>query len=506
MSDSDLQITITADAGGVGQGTQQAKSAIAGLASALSGIQSSFTGFGAAAAKAFAAPNVSGLTGAIGQVRSSCAELGGSLGRAGEAMGAFNVSGVVRGVGQIRSALAGARPGVDAFTRSFDGLSNKTKEAFSGVGAALAGASGQAAQTKPVQPQNAQPAAPQGAGPSSTEAANSQILASNAAVTAAYAAGQQQQQAAAQKAETAKTAASDRSTAHVIANDRKLLEALKSSVDSMISTFNQGLLQMAERTKSLSQVMRSLGQQLLEDMLRVIDQIVERWAWGEAEKVLATAQGQALLQAMGLKDLAAQILIEAKKTQAVVSGVTAQTAAKSSANAAGAAPQVVNALQTLRADAAQVFGNVFAWMTSNPVTAPAAPAAAAAASAAVMAVPFAAGINVVPNDMLAVVHQGERIMPKADNTALMSALGALHGVTNVAPTTYRPPAPTLGAASAAGGPLGGAGASAGTTNHNTLVYSPQVTPQQDFRKDLQDHASDVFALMQRGLRDGVLKV
>jgi TP901 family phage tail tape measure protein len=36
--------------------------------------------------------------------------------------------------------------------------------------------------------------------------------------------------------------------------------------------------------------------------------------------------------------------------------------------------------------------------------------------------PFAAGSNYVPNDMLAMVHEGERILPKADNAELMSTL------------------------------------------------------------------------------------
>ena len=35
---------------------------------------------------------------------------------------------------------------------------------------------------------------------------------------------------------------------------------------------------------------------------------------------------------------------------------------------------------------------------------------------------FAIGTNVVPQDMLAQIHQGERIIPAADNRALMSAI------------------------------------------------------------------------------------
>ncbi len=61
---------------------------------------------------------------------------------------------------------------------------------------------------------------------------------------------------------------------------------------------------------------------------------------------------------------------------------------------------------------------------------------------------FEQGIDVVPQDMIAQIHAGERIMPAADNSALMSALGQMGG--------------------------GGQGASGGQNGGTTIVVQPQV--------------------------------
>lgn len=97
------------------------------------------------------------------------------------------------------------------------------------------------------------------------------------------------------------------------------------------------------------------------------------------------------------------------------------------------------------------------------------------AAMAAAAAGFEQGINVVPRDMIAQIHAGERIMPAADNSALMSALGARGG-----------------------GQRGGH-----TTN---ITYAPQVQPKADFREDLWAHANDVTSLINRAIRDGKLKV
>ena len=79
-------------------------------------------------------------------------------------------------------------------------------------------------------------------------------------------------------------------------NDRSLHQ-LESSMNGLVSTFSRGMAQMGAlcwvRRRSLAQVMRSLEQQILGDLFKAVDGMVEKWAWGVAENVLASSQGQA---------------------------------------------------------------------------------------------------------------------------------------------------------------------------------------------------------------------
>jgi hypothetical protein len=86
---------------------------------------------------------------------------------------------------------------------------------------------------------------------------------------------------------------------------------------------------------------------------------------------------------------------------------------------------------------------------------------------------LAVGTNYVPNDMVAQIHQGERIIPEADNAALMSAVGA-----------------------------GGRG---GDTHnyYNTLNHSPTVAnPTHDVVKQLETNKRDFARLLKGMHRDG----
>ncbi len=101
------------------------------------------------------------------------------------------------------------------------------------------------------------------------------------------------------------------------------------------------------------------------------------------------------------------------------------------------------------------------------------------ASMAASALAFGAfdrGMNVVPQDMIAQIHAGERIIPKAENSMLMARL-------------------------ADGG--GGQGASQTVTNN----YSPTIHTQgqADFGQMLEDHGHVMLAMMKRAARDGKLR-
>jgi hypothetical protein len=762
MSDSDLQITIAADASGVGQGAGQAKAAIASLTSALSGAQSTFAGFGSTVTKAFAAPNVSGLTGAIGQVRSGCADMAGALG------------GVVQGAGQARSSLDGVHSSIAGFGDAFQVVSSKITSGFGGVGTALKGLqtagaagaeglagvtqvaggataaiaavvgvaisaaaaiaswaertrdssaasaaarqnataltgalagagaafgqvgdtlasgfapaltilvaglasmanafeasykSGGAARTQidlaaagvnaltaavteiialwkteidlvtdfgragsdalrllatlvqdlknalttalspafklvrddagaawgavqssfaallkaltvgydgwkalngplvgaiggigsaftaveaaaqsvfqnilawivkvsnglvafleklpgvgagfqqlqadlaksandananigtivaivqPAQPRPAPPASPATPSPPSgaaaqdqvlatTNATNAQISASNQGVTTKFVAGVTQQVAAARSADSALAQSSAETARQIAANQKKAFNEFKSALDQTVAVFTKGLLEMGEGAKSFSQVMRSIGQQILNDMLKVVDGMIDKWAMGVAENVLASTQGQALLNALGMKDLAQYIAIQTRKVAASSAGNAAIAASSNASAAAGSASTLAITLATLRQDAAKVFGGIFAALSQNPATLPAAAPAAAAGAAMVMSYAAGGWGEVPADDMPTLLHRQEMVLPARLANPMRDMLSSY--------------------GSAGGLPAGGHSFSFGDTH---IHGAPNMSPS-DFKQALLEHRSNVAEAVAGALRGG----
>jgi hypothetical protein len=107
---------------------------------------------------------------------------------------------------------------------------------------------------------------------------------------------------------------------------------------------------------------------------------------------------------------AMQILGIGRVTAAQEAGSAAQASAQSAGSAAGAAASASSILGALVNDAKATFGGVFAFLA--PVLGPAAAGPAAAAGATVLAgSSFAIGSWDIPQDMPAMVHKGEMIVP-----------------------------------------------------------------------------------------------
>lgn len=124
------------------------------------------------------------------------------------------------------------------------------------------------------------------------------------------------------------------------------------------------------------------------------------------------------VEAMIKKQVQQWLLAEVTKTQATEVGNTARVASDTTANAASMSGTFAKYIKTIAADAAATYANVFAFM--SPVLGPfaAIPAAAAATlvgGAAALIPSFDVGTNYVPNDMLAMIHKGERIVTAQDN-------------------------------------------------------------------------------------------
>lgn len=176
--------------------------------------------------------------------------------------------------------------------------------------------------------------------------------------------------------------------------------------------------------------------------------------------------------------VAAHTAGEVTKTTATISGATARTSAEITAQGAAlAATRPIVLAQAMSLVGLAGAGGV-ASMAAAPfpfdLGAPAfgASMAASAAGFATMA-SFDKGVDVLPADMIAQVHAGERIIPAADNKAIMDAVGA-NGRRS--------------------------------TGEMHLHYAPQLNADTpSFQQQLRNHASDVHAMVQAGFRSGALK-
>jgi hypothetical protein len=117
---------------------------------------------------------------------------------------------------------------------------------------------------------------------------------------------------------------------------------------------------------------------------------------------------------------------------------TSKTAATVSGEAAGRAAAVASGLGQIQIDAAVAAAGAMAAISAIPFVGPAlAPEIAAATyaetigwAAGLGGAGLAQGTNLVPDDMITLIHAGERVVPAADNAALMSAVANGGGAGN----------------------------------------------------------------------------
>jgi hypothetical protein len=201
-----------------------------------------------------------------------------------------------------------------------------------------------------------------------------------------------------------------------------------------------------------------VGDTLLSDfMSHVIDPMIEGWLHKEAMQTLAT-----------------------------LLGVSQRTTAENTGAAAGRAVSMAQTLAVMKQDAAKVFGNVFAALSSNPITLPLAFPAAAAAAAAVMAFSFAeGGWGEVPFDnMPTLLHAQEMVLPaRLANPlrAMMDDYGAARG----------------------GGAGGGAGADARGGDTHIHNYSITAMDAGSFKTFLRGNKSPLSTVLQEMGRAGI---
>jgi hypothetical protein len=161
-----------------------------------------------------------------------------------------------------------------------------------------------------------------------------------------------------------------------IADFQRIQQSWHGYVDPMVSTTGSQIKGLISGTESWNQAIMNIGEEALNLVIQAIEKMVAQW-------IVAQITGSAQQQ------------------------ITAKSQVVSYAGLAGA-------------------GGI-ASMAAAPfplnLTAPEFGAAMEADALAFGA--FAKGIDVVPDDMVAQIHRGERIMPAADNSQLMTALGAM---------------------------------------------------------------------------------
>lgn len=241
-------------------------------------------------------------------------------------------------------------------------------------------------------------------------------------------------------------------------------------VSSSVSAFD-GIL---SEQKTWAQAGISIYGSVVHMFEQQIAQMASRWI---VEHVFMTAAQRAQLAAQTAQHMGA----EAAKTAATAAGTASRVATTAAGATTTAAITTKSNLKEITSHAATAAAGAYKAMASIPVVGPVLGALAAAATfTAVEAygalASFDKGTNVLPNDMIAQVHAGERIVPKADNDALirLTARGAGMG---------------------------------GETRQGDMnvTYAPTVNGQLPFADQLEAHESNMIAILQRAHRRGALR-
>jgi hypothetical protein len=196
----------------------------------------------------------------------------------------------------------------------------------------------------------------------------------------------------------------------------------KSTVGEIESVEGTLVTDVLTKRKTLAQTLIQVSSDLItKEIANDIKAFTTKLLLNDQTKALE--QGGLLYHALfQTQKTAATVTAEAAQTSAVVSGQAAQNAALTSGAAAGKAVQASTGPAEVMALAAEAFAGAFAATAAIPYIGPElAPAAGAEAYAAVASMSGPAsldvGTNYVPRDMIAQLHEGESVQPKAYNPA-----------------------------------------------------------------------------------------
>lgn len=188
----------------------------------------------------------------------------------------------------------------------------------------------------------------------------------------------------------------------------------------MVATEHE-VQRLQQSSFSIFQTIRNAFSGMLQGMLQGTQ------TWQEVVRNLFTNLLAAIINAK-IDELVVWVSTEQAKTAATVAGATTRAAAESTADAAGEggiAARIGKALKAIMADAAQVYADVFAYLSGvmGPLAAiPAGAAAALVLGARVLLPSLDVGTWNVPSDMVAKIHKGEMVVPAPFAPSMRRAL------------------------------------------------------------------------------------
>ena len=338
-----------------------------------------------------------------------------------------------------------------------------------------------------------------------TAAGDEQITSSGKSVTSAAAQQQAEQVRAVDDANRQKVESTGRANRTISEANDRTLKQFESSMKSLVNTFASGLARMAEGAESFGKVMRQVGQKILDDIIRVIIGSVEKWAWGETEKLLASQRGQALLNALGLHDLAMAIHDDAAKLASHTTTEHGKTAATTQGVAARAMIEVSGFFARIISELASLLGIHIA--TENTMTAvtvgKAGARAGASGTASAAAAPWpldlaAAGVGATLEG--AALAYGSAA-GGYDIPAGINPITQLHAEEMVLPARLANPMRDMLASFAGAGAGPAAGGHTFSFGDTHIHGAPNMSPG-DFKQALAEHRANVAEAVASALHGG----
>ncbi|MGZ3249412.1 MAG: phage tail length tape measure family protein, partial [Croceibacterium sp.] len=257
-----------------------------------------------------------------------------------------------------------------------------------------------------------------------------------------------------------------------IRNILAVQQAYHGYIDGVVGSTVSGFTGMLSDTMTWAQAVRGVYGSLVNVVDQVLSRMLTNWI---VTHVLMTAEQRAQIAAQ----TAIQVAGEGAKVAATVVGSQAQVAATAVGTAEKGAIVGVSNLKEITSHAAAGAAAAYHAMAGIPVVGPVLGAVAAAATFAAIEgfgsmAAFEKGIDMVPQNMPAYLHSGERVFPAADNRKIIAAVERGSG---------------------------GGGGRNGDVNMTNNFHLAPGTPKS-FSQQLQDHASDLKAMVKRMHRDG----